>query len=170
MKEEKQLKVSAIRNGTVIDHIPASSLFKVIEILALNRCKNQITFGNNLESKRFGSKAIIKIADRFFADDEVNRIALVAPQAKLNIIKDYDVVEKHTVEIPDEIRSIAKCMNPACVTNHQAIPTKFKVISKQEVTLQCAYCEKITTQEHLVILSNTRYEQETHNAARLPKS
>ncbi|MDR1225524.1 MAG: aspartate carbamoyltransferase regulatory subunit [Prevotellaceae bacterium] len=156
MKEEKQLKVSAIKNGTVIDHIPASNLFKVIEILALSHCKNQITFGNNLESKKLGSKAIIKIADRFFADDEVNRIALVAPQAKLNIIKNYNVIEKRTVEIPDEIHSIAKCMNPMCVTNHQAIPTKFKVISRQEVTLQCAYCEKITDQERLVILSGIR--------------
>jgi aspartate carbamoyltransferase regulatory subunit len=151
MKEEKQLKVSAIKNGTVIDHIPASNLFKVIEILDLSHCKNQVTFGNNLESKRLGYKAIIKIADRYFADDEVNRIALVAPHAKLNIIKDYDVVEKRSVEVPDTIQAIAKCMNPMCVTNHQPITTNFKVVSKKDVTLQCIYCEKITDQEHLVI-------------------
>jgi aspartate carbamoyltransferase regulatory subunit len=151
MKQEKQLIVSAIKNGTVIDHIPSSSLFKVVEILALSRCKSQLTLGSNLESKRMGTKAIIKIADRFFADDEVNRIALVAPEAKLNIIKNYSVVEKKTVELPDTLVGIARCMNPNCVTNHENIPTKFHVMSKKDVLLQCAYCDKITDQEHLAI-------------------
>jgi aspartate carbamoyltransferase regulatory subunit len=154
MKEEKHLKVSAIKNGTVIDHIPAGSLFKVVEILALNRCKSQLTLGNNLESKQLGAKAIIKVADRFFADDEMNRIALVAPQAKFNIIREYEVMEKRTVELPDTIVGIAKCMNPMCVTNHQPIPTKFNVISKRDVLLQCCYCEKTTDQERMVIIKN----------------
>ncbi|MDR3366735.1 MAG: aspartate carbamoyltransferase regulatory subunit [Prevotellaceae bacterium] len=154
MKEEKHLKVSAIKNGTVIDHIPAGNLFKVVEILALNRCKSQLTLGNNLESKLLGAKAIIKVANRFFADDEMNRIALVAPQAKFNIIEDYEVMEKRTVELPDTIVGIAKCMNPMCVTNHQPITTKFSVVSKKDVLLQCCYCDKITDQEHLVIIKN----------------
>ncbi|MDR0413989.1 MAG: aspartate carbamoyltransferase regulatory subunit [Prevotellaceae bacterium] len=154
MKEEKHLKVSAIKNGTVIDHIPSGSLFKVVEILALNRCKSQLTLGNNLESKLLGAKAIIKVADRFFADDEMNRIALVAPQAKFNIIRDYEVMEKRTVTLPDAIVGIARCMNPMCVTNHQPILTKFNVVSKKDVLLQCCYCDKVTDQEHLVIIKN----------------
>jgi aspartate carbamoyltransferase regulatory subunit len=158
MKEEKQLKVSAIKNGTVIDHIPSGNLFKVVEILSLNRCKSQLTLGNNLESKRLGTKAIIKVADRFFADDEMNRIALVAPQAKFNIIKGYEVMEKRTVELPDAIVGIAKCINPMCVTNHQPIPTKFNVISKKDVLLQCCYCDKINDQEHLVIITKRSLE------------
>lgn len=152
MKEEKQLKVSAIKNGTVIDHVPAKNLFKVISILGLDHIENQITFGTNLESKKLGSKAIIKITDKYFEGDEINKIALVAPEAKLNIIKDYKVVEKQVVEVPDYIVGIAKCVNPKCITNVENVKTKFSVSSKKDVSLKCHYCEKITDQEHMVIL------------------
>jgi aspartate carbamoyltransferase regulatory subunit len=152
MKEPKQLSVSAIENGTVIDHIPANNLFKVIQILRLDHFDNQITFGNNLESKKLGKKAIIKISEMFFEDADINRIALVAPDAKLNIIRDYEVVEKKVVEVPDNIVGIAKCMNPKCITNSETVKTKFKVISKKNVTLKCHYCEKITNQENLQII------------------
>lgn len=150
--DKKELKVNAIKNGTVIDHIPAGNLFKVISILGLDRIKNQITFGTNLESKQLGQKAIIKITDLFFADDDINKIALVAPQAKLNIIKDYVVSEKRIVEVPDKIVGIAKCVNPKCITNHEKVVTKFTVLSKKEVTLKCHYCEKITDQNNLEII------------------
>ncbi len=129
---DKKLQVSAIKDGTVIDHIPASSLFKVINILGLDKIEKQITFGTNLESKRLGLKAIIKLADIFFVDKEINKIALVAPEAKLNIIKDYKVVEKKIVEVPDTIKGIAKCGNPKCITNHEGILTKFTVVSKKK--------------------------------------
>ena len=152
MKEPKQLSVSAIQNGTVIDHIPAKHLFKVIQILGLDRFDNQITFGTNLESKKLGKKAIIKISGKYFADDDINRIALVAPDAKLNIIKDYEVIEKKVVEVPDVITGIARCMNPKCITNFEAVTTRFKVVSKKNVALKCYYCEKITNQENLQII------------------
>ena len=146
------MSVSAIQNGTVIDHVPASNLFKVIQILRLDCIENQITFGTNLESRRLGRKAIIKIADVFFENEDINRIALVAPHAKLNIIKDYEVVEKKVVEVPDNIVGIAKCMNPKCITNFETVTTRFRVISKKNVALKCHYCEKITTQENLHII------------------
>lgn len=152
MKEPKQLVVSAIQNGTVIDHVPAKHLFKVIQILGLDHIDNQITFGTNLESMKLGRKSIIKIADMFFKDDDINRIALVAPDAKLNIIKDYEVVEKKVVEVPDTIVGIAKCMNPQCITNFEQVTTRFKVVSKKNVALKCHYCEKITDQENLEII------------------
>lgn len=152
MEKAKQMSVSAIQNGTVIDHIPASNLFKVIQILGLDKIDSQITFGTNLESKKLGKKAIIKISDKLFANDDINRIALVAPDAKLNIIKDYQVIEKKVVEVPDSITGIAKCMNPKCVTNIENVTTKFKVMSKTNVTLKCHYCEKITNQDNLIII------------------
>ncbi len=152
MKEPKQLSVSAIESGTVIDHIPASSLFKVIQILRLDNIPNQITFGTNLESKTDGKKAIIKIAGVFFEDEDINRIALVAPKAKLNIIRDYEVIEKKVVEVPDTIHGIAKCMNPKCITNFEKVPTRFRVTSKKPIALKCHYCEKITDQERLEII------------------
>jgi len=152
MKEAKQMVVSAIQNGTVIDHIPAKNLFKVIQILGLDRIDSQITFGTNLESKKLGKKAIIKISGKFFADADINRIALVAPDAKLNIIKDYEVVEKKVVEVPDNIVGIAKCVNPKCITNFEQVTTRFKVVSKKNVALKCHYCEKITNQENMQII------------------
>jgi len=152
MKEPKQLSVSAIQNGTVIDHVPAKTLFKVIQILGLDHIENQITFGTNLESKKLGRKAIIKISGIYFEDEDINRIALVAPDAKLNIIRDYEVVEKRVVEVPDYISGIAKCMNPKCITNFESVTTKFKVVSKKNVALKCHYCEKITTQDNIQII------------------
>jgi aspartate carbamoyltransferase regulatory subunit len=152
MKEPKQLSVSAIQNGTVIDHVPANTLFKVIHILRLDHIDNQITFGTNLESKKLGRKAIIKISGIYFEDEDINRIALVAPDAKLNIIKDYEVVEKRVVQVPDNITGIARCMNPKCITNFEPVTTKFKVVSKKNVALKCHYCEKITNQENLQII------------------
>lgn len=152
MKEPKQLSVSAIENGTVIDHIPAKNLFKVIQILGLDKIDKLITFGTNLSSDKLGKKAIVKLADIFFEDDDINRIALVAPQAKLNIIRDYEVVEKSVVEVPDEIIGIARCVNPKCITNFEKVTTKFRVVSKDSVSLKCHYCEKITDQEHLEIV------------------
>jgi len=149
--QDKKLQVSAIKNGTVIDHIPANNLFKVINILNLDKIETQMTFGSNFESKRLGLKAIIKLADVFFVDEEINKIALVAPDAKLNIIKDYKVVEKKIVEVPDNITGIAKCMNPKCITNHEGILTKFTVLSKKDVAIKCHYCEKITDAEHMEI-------------------
>jgi len=148
---DKKLQVSAIKNGTVIDHIPASGLFKVIKILGLDKIEKQITFGTNLESKRLGLKAIIKLADIFFADVDINKISLIAPEAKLNIIKDYKVVEKKIVEVPDSIGGIAKCGNPKCITNHERIKSRFTVVNKKQVAIKCHYCEKITDSTHMEI-------------------
>ena len=147
---EKHLKVSAIKDGTVIDHIPTKALFKVMKILQLEECSEMITFGNNLDSKAMGAKAIIKIANRFFADEEVNKIALVAPHAKLNTIRDYEVIEKRVVETPKEIIGIINCFNPKCITNAESITTRFEVLSNKPIAMKCLYCEKITNENEMV--------------------
>jgi len=146
------LQVSAIKDGTVIDHLPANRLFDVINILQLQYCKNNITFGTNLDSKRMGQKAIIKVSNRFFKDNEIDKIALIAPMAKLNTIQDYKVVEKREVSIPSEIVGIARCVNPKCITNNEKITTRFSVISKAPIELRCHYCEKITSENQIVII------------------
>lgn len=151
LKKKLKLKVSAIKDGTVIDHIPSESLFKVISILGLQKLKTQITFGANLESEKLGSKAIIKLSDVFFEDDEINKISLIAPNAKLNIIREYEVVEKRVVEVPDKVIGIVKCFNPKCITNNEEITTYFNVISKKPIDLKCKYCEKITHEHQIVI-------------------
>ena len=152
MEREKEFKVSAIKDGTVIDHIPSEQLFRVIEILGLAHCTTQMTFGMNLESKRMGNKAIIKITDKFFEEDDINRIALIAPHAKFNIIRDYRVVEKRSVTIPETIVGIARCVNPKCITNHQAVATHFNAqLTTGGLKLTCRYCEKVTDSQTLII-------------------
>ncbi|MDR1666293.1 MAG: aspartate carbamoyltransferase regulatory subunit [Bacteroidales bacterium] len=150
--KKEEFVVNAIQTGTVIDHIPTKSLFKVISILELDKIRSQVTFGNNLDSRKLGKKAIIKIADKFFDDKEVNKIALVAPEAKLNTICDYQVVEKRVVSVPDDVSGIVRCVNPKCITNSENIVTKFYVVSKKPVTLKCHYCERIVEQEQMTIL------------------
>jgi aspartate carbamoyltransferase regulatory subunit len=131
---------------------PAPALFKVVSILKLDTLDTMITIGNSLGSNKLGKKGIIKLSKVFFEDDQINKIALVAPCAKLNIIKEYDVVEKRVVEIPDEIIGLVKCVNPKCITNNEKVPTRFDVVSKSEVKLKCHYCEKITDQDNIDIL------------------
>lgn len=145
----KELIVSAIENGTVIDHIPSHAVVRVMKILELEKSKNQVLFGMNLESRKFGKKGIIKVRDKFFKPIEINKIALVAPSATLIVIKDFKVVEKKAVEIPDAVAGFIKCFNPKCITNHESVPTRFQVIDKEDVRLLCHYCEKITKKENI---------------------
>ncbi len=152
MNKSKDMKVNAIKNGTVLDHIPSANLFKVISILKLNDISKPITFGMNLDSSRIGVKAIPKVSHKFFEDEEINKISLVAPMAKLNIIKDFEVVEKREVVIPQEVVGIVKCFNPQCITNHQPITTKFSVYELNPISLRCHYCEKITLHDQMWIL------------------
>ncbi len=150
--KDKRLSVSAIKNGTVIDHIPADVLFKVVSILKLDTIENMITIGNSLESDKLGKKGIIKLSEVFFHDSEINKIAMVAPSAKLNIIRNYEVADKRVVQIPDEIVAIVKCVNPKCITNNEVVTTRFTVVSKSEVKLKCHYCEKITDRDNIQII------------------
>lgn len=139
----KELIVSALENGTVLDHIPAENVYKALDILDLKDIGSRITIGVNLSSKRDGKKGIIKIEDRFFEDAELNKLALIAPKATVNVIRNYEVTEKKTLVMPSEIEGIAKCMNPKCITNHQPIKTKFTVSDENgEISLLCHYCEK----------------------------
>ncbi len=153
MSENKQaLQVAALKNGTVIDHIPSEKLFTVVSLLGLEHMDCNITIGFNLESKKLGKKGIIKIADKFFDDEEINRISVVAPHIKLNIIRDYEVIEKKEVYMPDELKGIVKCANPKCITNNEPMPTIFHVTDKELCILKCHYCEKELKKEDIVIL------------------
>ncbi len=152
MDKIKKLQVSAIENGSVIDHIPAKSVFNIVKILDLRNDTNPITIGTNLESKKLGLKGIIKISDKFFRPEEINKIALFAPEATLITIKNYIVVEKKTLELPKKINGFVKCINPNCITNHDNVLTKFNVLEGKGVNLKCVYCEKITAEKNISIL------------------
>ena len=138
---KKERLVAAIENGTVIDHRPAEKTFQVASLLELMDLKSIVTIGNNYASKKVGRKGIIKVENKFFTDEEISRLSVVAPNVVLNIIKDYEVVEKKTVEIPDELRGIVKCKNPKCVTNNEPMQTVFHVVDKTNGMLRCHYCD-----------------------------
>lgn len=138
--QKKELAVAALRNGTVVDRIPSRNLFKAVRILGIENMTNHVTIGNNLESKHLGSKGIIKVADTEFPQDVLDRIAIIAPTAVVNIIRDYEVVEKRPVNLPDVITGIVRCPNPKCITNHEPMPTRFDVTNKSAVELRCYYC------------------------------
>lgn len=147
----KELQVAALENGTAIDHIPSEQVFKVVSLLQLQKLNNRITIGNNLKSNKMGAKGIIKVSEKFFREDELNRIALVAPNVNLNIIKDFEVVEKKKVTLPDEVSEIVMCNNPKCITNNEPMKTRFHVIDKEKVELQCHYCEVKIKKEEIIL-------------------
>ncbi len=138
--KRQELQVAALENGTVIDHIPSEKLFQVVNLLHLDKMKTPVTIGYNLHSGKMGHKAIIKVADKFFTDDEVNQLAVITPNVTLCIIRDYEVVEKKEVILPDTLVDIVKCANPVCITNHEPMNTRFHVIDRAARIVQCHYC------------------------------
>ena len=138
MKQESQLVV-AIKNGTVIDHIPSAKLFEVVNLLHLQDVRDSaIIVGYNLKSK----KSLIKVFDKFFTDAELNQLSVVAPNVTLCIIRDYEVVEKKSVTLPEELRGIVRCNNPKCITNNEPMQTVFHVSDRENGLLRCHYCGK----------------------------
>lgn len=137
-----EMFVRALKNGTVIDHIPSDKLFAVVSLLHLDKLKNRIIIGFNLNSEKIGKKSIIKVSDKYFSSEELNHLSVLAPNVTLNIIKEYEIIEKYKVEMPDELNGIIKCANPKCITNNEPMTTRFKIIDKQKGIIRCLYCEK----------------------------
>ena len=142
MSNKTERLVAAIKNGTVIDHIPAEKTYEVVNLLQLQTLENPVTIGYNYPSSKIGRKGIIKVSDKFFTDEEISRLSVVASNVVLNIIKDYEVVEKKTVVTPNELRGIVKCNNPKCITNNEPMQTVFNVVDKVHGILKCHYCDK----------------------------
>ena len=136
---KKELAVAALENGTVIDHIPPHSLFKVVDLLGIANLPNSVTIGNNLSSRRYGKKGIIKIADVFFPEETLSRIALVAPNANINVIRNYEIVD------------IVKCGNPKCISNNEPMPTRFHVVDRENRVIRCHYCEREVSGDDIII-------------------
>jgi aspartate carbamoyltransferase regulatory subunit len=147
----KCLTVSAIKEGTVIDHIPAELTLKVMEILKLNDSKEIVSVAFNLDSKSIGKKGLIKIGGKILNKKEIDKIALIAPNSTMNIIQDYKVKEKTKIDIPNEIVGVAKCINPKCITNNERVETKFIVEVKNPLRVRCTYCERVMNKNDLQI-------------------
>lgn len=144
--------VAAIQNGTVIDHIPSNKIFQVLRLLHLEDVHSTVMVGYNLPSSKMGKKSIIKIADKFFTDAELNVLSVVAPNVTLCIIRDYAVVEKKCVNLPQHITGIVKCANPKCITNNEPMPTRFHVADAAHGIIRCHYCEKEQSLEQVKLV------------------
>ena len=149
----KELKVTAIKDGTVIDHIPASSTFKVVSILNLEQHPEVVMLATNLHSKKLEKKGLIKVGGKIITSKEANAIAIIAPQATVNIIKDYKVVQKIFLSAPDELENLITCSNPECISNNYEMKTLFKVISKKPLVVRCNYCERVMQDGEILIKS-----------------
>ena len=144
----KEFKVTPIRNGTVIDHIAVGMALKVLKIVGVKDDVNStVSVLMHVPSKKAGWKDIVKIEDRELDPKELDRIALISPNATINIIRDYNVAEKFVVEVPNVIKGIMRCANPGCITNKdEPVEPEFVVESKKPITLRCIYCDRVTTE------------------------
>jgi len=139
---ETTLRVSKIKDGTVIDHITAGHALNVLKILGItDHVSGIVTVGMNVPSKTLGLKDMVKIEGRELKSEEVDKIALLAPHASINIIRNYKVVDKQRVRLPNIIREAVKCANPACISNSkEPVKSTFYVDSKEPLRLRCHYC------------------------------
>jgi len=142
---ETELRVTKIKDGTVIDHITGGHALDVVKILGISgRDRGPITIAINVPSKRFKTKDIIKIEGRELNPQEVHKIALLAPHATINIIRNYKVVKKQEVKLPKAIENIIKCANPACISNsNEPVKARFYVDCEEPLLLKCHYCSYI---------------------------
>jgi len=146
---EVELKVRPIKNGTVIDHIAAGQALNVLKILGIYGTSDaSVSVVMNVDSGKLGKKDIVKVEDRELKEEEVNRIALIAPAASINIIRNYNVIEKRHVDLPTEIVGVVRCQNPSCISNtSEPISSRMMVKTKNPVLLRCVYCEQLLTEK-----------------------
>ena len=149
---KSELKIKAIENGTVIDHITANKSLHILKILGLpdDETKN-VTIAMNVSSNEIGRKDILKIENRELDHKELNQVALIAPKATINIIRNFEPVKKDKIILPERITSIIKCTNPKCITNYENEPITpiFNVVNKYPPVVRCHYCEKLIKTEDI---------------------
>ncbi len=145
----KELKIQKIRNGTVVDHLPAGTALTVLHILGITKgYKNSVSVVMNVLSKSLGMKDVVKVEDRILRPEETDKLSLIAPEATINIIRDYKVSSKSRVTVPNEIIGVLKCGNPSCATNKsEPVTPVFVVEKKRPIILRCKFCERIMETE-----------------------
>ncbi|MGL5815305.1 MULTISPECIES: aspartate carbamoyltransferase regulatory subunit [Aeromonas] len=148
MSEKNQLQVEAIRQGSVIDHIPAGQGIKILKLFQLIETQERITVGFNLKSGALGKKDLIKIEHTRLTEQQANQLALFAPKATVNIIEDFVVVKKHQLALPEFITGVFHCPNSNCISHNEPVDSYFRVREvKGAVRMKCKYCEKSFTQD-----------------------
>ncbi|ELV8718918.1 aspartate carbamoyltransferase regulatory subunit [Vibrio vulnificus] len=148
MNKETKLQVEAIKNGTVIDHIPAQVGIKVLKLFDMHNSSQRVTIGLNLPSSALGNKDLLKIENVFINEEQASKLALYAPHATVNQIEDYKVVKKLALELPEFVSDVFECPNTNCITHNEPVASNFRVFEKKDdVRLKCKYCEKVFSRE-----------------------
>jgi aspartate carbamoyltransferase regulatory subunit len=148
MAEEKRgIRITPIKMGTAIDHLPAGSAFRLLQVLEIHNFP--MTAAMNVDSGKMGKKDLIFIEGKELDRNEINKIALIGKGATLNIIKDEKIVKKEIIDYPSEVDGILKCINPKCITNVEGIAGKFKII-KEPLQAKCRYCETIMKKPEII--------------------
>lgn len=138
--EEKAIMVTALRQGTVIDHLTKGTGLRVLKVLGLP--EGTVAIGLNLDSRKLGQKDLIKIENRELTREEVNKIAVLSPDATLSIIRDFKVVSKIRPELKEDLEGVVRCRNPSCISNNERIKSRFQVLNREPLRLRCHYCER----------------------------
>ncbi len=146
MEDDKQLRVSKIESGTVIDHIAGGQALNVLAILGIDGASGEVvSIGMNVPSDRLGRKDVVKVEGRELSQSELDVLSLIAPDATINIIRDYDVVEKHVVHRPDSVTGVLQCPNHNCIsTEDEPVESKFAVTDDG---VRCEYCDTIIRED-----------------------
>lgn len=148
MIKEHQLQVEAIKNGSVIDHVPANLGIKILKLFNLEDSNQRVTVGLNLPSSELGHKDLIKIENVFLNEDQANQLALYAPHATVNQIENYEVSKKLKLTLPQKVTAVFACPNSNCITHNEPVNSSFAVVARNElVQLKCKYCEKSFSRE-----------------------
>jgi aspartate carbamoyltransferase regulatory subunit len=142
---QKKLQVEAIQDGSVIDHIPAQQGVKILRFFKFTQTNEKITIGLNLPTHNGAGKDLIKVENTFISDDQANQLALFAPDATINQIKDFKVVKKFKVQLPDFFSGVLSCPNSNCISHNEPVKARFYVNKGTELRLKCHYCEKSFT-------------------------
>ena len=142
---EEHLAVRRIKDGTVIDHIEPGKALQVISALGVNgQDGNIVTIAINVPSSKIGKKDMVKVENRFLKPNETNKIAIISPKATVNLIRDYRVVEKRKVNVPESLEGIFRCPNPTCISNSgEPLKSILCVMKKNPSKLRCKYCMRI---------------------------
>lgn len=150
-----ELKVSKIRRGTVIDHIPAGTAPAVLRVLGIDRGVSDIVvMAMNVRSRSLGRKDIVKIENRVIDEETLQRIAIIAPEATINIVEEYEIIKKNRISLPRELRGVLRCPNRHCITNdpHEGVPTFFLCEREKPLELRCHYCEGLVRGEQVELV------------------
>ncbi|SJN57723.1 aspartate carbamoyltransferase regulatory subunit [Vibrio ruber] len=148
MPKDSQLQVEAIKNGTVIDHIPAQIGIKVLKLFDMHHSSQKVTIGLNLPSSALGIKDLLKIENVFINESQANKLALYAPHATVNQIENYKVVKKLALKLPQRVNNVFACPNTNCISHDEPVESSFSIVEKkQDIRLKCKYCEKVFSRD-----------------------